>query len=85
MRDSVAFSPIGPDGAGEGNYAVTPAATTPCIATTKAWMVESDRPRAVKPVANADRACCPPSSCGSHSPVWKPGVQWGGERGRLGG
>ena len=73
-RDSVATFPVGPDGAGEGNVALTPAATMPCRAAAKAWRAESDRTRAARPVAGAGRACCTPSPCGNHPPVWKPCV-----------
>ena len=90
-RDSVSTFPVGPDGTGEGNAVATPFVTTPCIATMKVWMVKSDIPRAVRPVAGAvcgtraDRACCPSSRCGSQSPGWKPGVRGGGEGRGLGG
>ena len=73
-RDSVATFPVGPDGAGEGNVALTPAATMPCRAAAKAWRAESDRTRAARPMAGAGCACCFPSPCGNHPPGWKPCV-----------
>ena len=73
------------DGAGEVNATLTPAATTPRRATAKAWIAESDRRRAARPVAGVDWACCAPSPCGRHYPGWKSGVRGGGGGGRLGG
>ena len=41
------------DGEGEGTAALTPAATTPCRGASKAWISESDRPRAARPLVGA--------------------------------
>ena len=67
----------GQTGAGEGNAVLTPAATTRCSASAKAWRAGSNRPRAARPVAGAGCTCCPPSPCGIHSPRWKTCVGGG--------
>ena len=75
--------PIGANGAGQGTAALIPVATTPSRAAAKAWRVESDRPRAARPLAGVGLTCFPPPIGGTHTPGGKPCLGGGGGGGGL--